>query len=339
MSLAIATPAPVAGLAPLVADLFLVRLLPAMKRTPSAKTLEKDLAKFFRHAPSAEQWRELADSLRAEGFLEAKSLRLTEAGRARALRFLGAKELPHRANWKTLKARHLVPKALGLAPSTAETDKRVRREDGLAALLLRRRFRLPVSAGSNLTQVFEALACRQLGFPDVISLKDLKDLALSQLLGESEALDSKQLAKQLPRILLGASRGGLDALRETVLCGWADSSRETAPEAPVPAPAEFDIQTFAASVKAAARDCPAGWFGDNKVFISHVWRRLGDEPGFPRLDLPEFKDKLVEANANSMLRLSRADLVQIMDPTDVAESETHYRNAVFHFILVDKDQP
>jgi hypothetical protein len=40
-----------------------------------------------------------------------------------------------------------------------------------------------------------------------------------------------------------------------------------------------------------------------------------------------------------MLTLSRADLVQIMDPTDVAESETHYRNAVFHFILVDKDQP
>src|SRR5260370_40066306 len=97
MSLAITTPAPVAGLAPLVADLFLVRLLPSMKRTPSPKTLEKDLAKFFRHPPAAEQWRELAASLRAEGFVEAKSLQLTEAGRARALRFLGGQARPHRA--------------------------------------------------------------------------------------------------------------------------------------------------------------------------------------------------------------------------------------------------
>ena len=75
------------------------------------------------------------------------------------------------------------------------------------------------------------------------------------------------------------------------------------------------------------------------MFISHVWKRLRDEPGFPRLDLPAFKNKLVEANARRLLTLSRADLVQLMDPGDVAESETHYLNAVFHLILVDRKQP
>jgi hypothetical protein len=43
----------------------------------------------------------------------------------------------------------------------------------------------------------------------------------------------------------------------------------------------------------------------------------------------------VEANAHRLLTLSRADLVQLMDPGDVAESETPYLNAVFHLILVD----
>jgi hypothetical protein len=33
--------------------------------------------------------------------------------------------------------------------------------------------------------------------------------------------------------------------------------------------------------------------------------------------------------------LSRADLVQVMNPTDVDESATTSQNATFHFILVE----
>ena len=106
-----------------------------------------------------------------------------------------------------------------------------------------------------------------------------------------------------------------------------------------PVGAEFDLPAFAQTVKAAVRDCPTGRFGDNKVFISHVWRRLRDEPGFPAMDLPAFKQRLTEANNARLLTLSRADLVQVMDPTDVRESETRDLNAAFHFVLLEKEQP
>jgi hypothetical protein len=336
----VAPPAQAADVVPSPADLLLVRLLPATKRPPSAGQVRTGLARFFRRPLTAEQWQEVIGRLRADGLLEPKGLRLTEAGRSRALAFLGVNELPSRAQWKNIQARYLVPKALGLAPDAEDTRKQLRKKDGLASLLLKRQFRLPAGTGSSLGSVLEALACKELGFAHATSLKDLKAAVLSRLLGSEERLSDEQLAKQLPRVLLGASRGGVDGLRDKVLRGWADGPEDAGPAVSEPRAADFDLPAFANTIKAAARDCPReGWFGDNKVFINHVWRRLWDDPGFPRLDLPGFKQRLIEANADNLLTLSRADLVQVMNPTDVSESETHHLNAVFHFVLVEREQP
>ena len=57
------------------------------------------------------------------------------------------------------------------------------------------------------------------------------------------------------------------------------------------------------------------------------------------MDLPTFKQRLTEANNAGLLTLSRADLVEVMDHTDVQESETRYLNAEFHFVLLEKEQP
>ena len=62
-----------------------------------------------------------------------------------------------------------------------------------------------------------------------------------------------------------------------------------------------------------------------------------DEPRFAPLGLGRVQGELVEANRADLLTLSRADLVQVMDPADVRESETTYLNAVFHFVLVEKE--
>ena len=59
----------------------------------------------------------------------------------------------------------------------------------------------------------------------------------------------------------------------------------------------------------------------------------------PPLDLPAFKQRLVEANQAGLLTLSRADLVQVMDPADVRDSEIQYLNATFHFLLVERNRP
>jgi hypothetical protein len=244
-----------------------------------------------------------------------------------------------------------VPKALGLAPTAPETVKRIAKGEGLAAFLLKRRFELGVGPSPSFGEVLEALACRELGFPEAASLGEVKRLVLARLIGADEGLSDDALKKALPRVLLGAKAGGIGGLRAALLHGWADGTESR--QAPAPATAErprdavveespcaeFDLPAFARTVQAAARHCPTGRFGDNKVFISHVWRQLREEPGFPAMDLPTFKERLTEANNARLLTLSRADLVQVMDPVDVQESQTQYLNGEFHFVLVEKELP
>jgi hypothetical protein len=91
-------------------------------------------------------------------------------------------------------------------------------------------------------------------------------------------------------------------------------------------------------VQTAARACPTGRFGDNKVFIYRVWEQLQGETHLPVRSLDEFKQRLVEANHAGLLHLSRADLVQAMDPADVRQSETPYLDARFHFIRTEGDR-
>ena len=95
-----------------------------------------------------------------------------------------------------------------------------------------------------------------------------------------------------------------------------------------------DLARFAERVKAAARACQTGRYGDNKVFIAHVWRTLQSDPDFAWMDLDAFKERLAMANNARLLDLSRADLVQAMDPDAVRLSEVHYLNATFHFVRI-----
>ncbi len=101
-----------------------------------------------------------------------------------------------------------------------------------------------------------------------------------------------------------------------------------------PTPEPLDLATFARRVLEAARNSPTGRFGDNKVFISHVWRNLQDDPAFAEMALPTFKQRLAEANNARLLDLSRADLVEAMDPEDVRLSEVPYLGATFHFVRI-----
>jgi hypothetical protein len=335
----------------LAGELLLVRLLLPARRAPAPARVRADVARFFGNAPSDERWQDTIDGLVHAGLLATKPWRLTEAGRSRALDFLGIRELPPRCNWGTIQAKFLVPKALGLAPTATETVKRIAKGESLAALLLKRRFGLGLGPSPSFGEVLEALACRELGFPEASSLGEVKRLVLARLIGSDEGLSDDALRKALPRVLLGASTGGIRGLRGALLHGWADATAagqapapptaKRPPDAVVeePSSAEFDLPMFARTVKTAARHCPTGRFGDNKVFISHVWRQLREEPGFPAMDLATFKERLTEANNARLLTLSRADLVQVMNPADVQESQTRYLNGEFHFVLVEKEQP
>ena len=95
---------------------------------------------------------------------------------------------------------------------------------------------------------------------------------------------------------------------------------------------------WAASVQRIAAAVPnEGRYDDDRVFISAAWRAARDANASISLD--QFKQRLVDANPEGLLRLHRADLVGAMDPTLVAESATTFMNATFHFIVAKEARP
>lgn len=109
---------------------------------------------------------------------------------------------------------------------------------------------------------------------------------------------------------------------------------------------EESLEDFAARVRRAAVRVPrmmtkpaarGGWVGERRVFLAYVWRQLSADrhTGEPEYSLDAFKAKALEANRARLLTLARADLVDLMNLEDVAESEVRYLGATFHFLVME----
>lgn len=318
------------------ADLLLVRMtLP----NPTPKKVRDDIGKLLEEGLSAAAFDKLRSELLNGGYLgkgKRNTFALTEAGRIRALRFLGVDELPPRTNWSAVIARYLFPRAANLSANAA-----AKLDDGnkLAAFVLKRKYGLGPGIGSTVNQVVEAVASKQLGFPAETTLNGLLCAVLSKLMG-SERLTREKIVKQLPLFDTGLTAATADAVRRKVVQDWLGAGPKPT-DPPEPMPAEpFDLPAFAATVRAlAASSPPHDRFHDNKVFIVALWRASQREPSLQHFSLPEFKQRLIEANSRNLLHLSRADLVQAMDPQLVADSETVHLNATFHFVLLEGERP
>ena len=323
------------------ADLVLARMSLPSKSPVGPGALRKDIGKLLDSDMSTAELNELRTALASEGFLtkgDRNMFALTDAGRERALRFLGVAELSPEVTWSTVIARCLFPKAAGLpADEAAKLDS----GDKLTAIVLKRKYGLPAEAGATVNQVLEAVACKQLGFAQETTLEGLMCAVLSKLMG-SERLIKKDLAKQFPLFETGMTDTSADAARcAFVRDGFrtgVTTERQSAPPAPPriePEHEPIDLPTFAATVRALAADSPPqDRFHDNKVFIAALWRASQREPSVPRMPLEEFKRRLVDASSQNLLRLSRADFVQGMDPELLADSETADQGATLHFVVL-----
>lgn len=84
-----------------------------------------------------------------------------------------------------------------------------------------------------------------------------------------------------------------------------------------------------------ARALPkSAYFGDNKVFISYVWKAFHSLPDWREISHNDFKNKLIELHRERLLTLGTADLRGAMNEKDVDESEIKYRQSLFHFVRV-----
>ncbi len=318
------------------ADLLLVRMaLP--NATP--KKVRQDLATLVNAQMLAAEFDELRNGLASSGFLnkgKRNSYALTDEGRVRALDLLGVTELPPRTKWSTVVARYLFPKAAGLS---AEAAAKLASADKLAAFILKRKYGLAAGSGSTVKQVIEAVACKELGFTDETTLEGVMCRVLSSLMG-AERLTKQKIARQLPLFQTGLTAASADSARRKIVRDWLAGASPVPPSSAPRSVQPFDLPGFAASVRVMASGSPPeDRFHDNKVFIADLWRASQRQRNFPRLSLPEFKQRLVEANTQSLLHLSRADLVQAMDPQQVADSETEYLHATFHFVLIEGVPP
>jgi hypothetical protein len=312
------------------------------KKPVAPSVLRRDVGRLLDADISTAEFDELRTELASAGFLtrgKRNTFAVTDLGRQRALRFLGVAELPSRTNWRAVITEYLFPRAAKLS---ADAAARLDSGDKLAAFVLKRKYGLAEGAGSTVSQVLEAIVCQRLGFPDETTLSGLLCAVLSKLVG-SDRLPRETLLKQLPLFETGLTMAGADAARGKVVRDWLAGEHAPPPPLsppPLPPVEPFDLPAFAATVRAlAATSAPQDRFHDNKVFIVALWRASQREPNFPRVSLAEFKQRLVEANSRNLLHLSRADLVQAMDPQSVAESETVYLNATFHFVLLEGDRP
>ena len=328
--------------------LILARLALAGKKPLTPGALRKSLAGLVEHALTQQEWRVLLDErlahLKATGDLEPKGpLRTTADGEEHAKHGLSVTRLPP---WRQLMDRHLPATGLGVDPSSTAVKARLRDADGLRGMILRERLDLPAKVAPTLKQAVDALIWRELGVESdrELTLGALRTHMLQQHLG-----GTRLKAEKLPRLIaaqaVGSSSMEPHALRRQLARDWLAGpgkkpvSATTAPAAASrPAPdnianvTEISLPAFAQLIQRAADATTAGRYGDLKVFVSAVWRRLQDDPILAGMELGEFKARLVEANSAGLLALHRADLVSAMDPQEVAESEINYLNATFHFV-------
>ena len=283
------------------------------------------IAKFESH------WRRLveAELLRPKpGRKSAKSFELTDEGRRQALAFLQLDELPARFNWASVQSACLLPLAMNVRPGSREAEQ-LKKAAPLKLAIVARSKDLTLPAGAKSKQALAALAWKLIGVEsgaDFTAENVIQQLVFRQ--SPARKLSADQVATALAAAAVKARTKALPDLRLSAIRHWLLHSNGC--EAAL---AESNLAKFAAQVIASARQIPADRrFGENKAFISHVWRQLGGEAADDGLALDEFKTRLIAANREGLVRLSRADLVEAMDPADVAESATVYENALFHFI-------
>jgi hypothetical protein len=343
-----------------IGALVLTRLLPVSEKGETVAKIQKDLEPLLLHrwpgAVLGEQVERALGELEADGlvmFLRGKTKKSprrvvpTSDGQRQALTFLGIDELRPKTTWSTLRRIHLPAQVLGLSASTDASIKAIASDPGFKAILLKQQFHLPAALLPRLDDVLDALAWKLIGFDgsaQKFALQAVKTALFNRELGNGRATDFKKAANQLLASRLGARRDDCKELRDTILRGWIDQQLQAgSASASVPVglttPAavpqiELDLRTFAERVKAAAGTCTTGRYGSNKVFVVHVWMALQSDPLLQYMSLGEFKDRLAQANNARLLDLSRADLVQAMDPEDVRQSEVQYLSATFHFVRI-----
>ncbi len=198
------------------AQLLLIRLLAVGgNKAPAFGVVAKGLDPALPAPLTAEAFKTLQLELKQAGLLDGQTLLPTDAGRTEALALLGIRELPEGTTWKALESRYLFALAAGLSPEQAEAAAA-----DPAPFLVKRHFGLESVASSKFPDILDALACKELGHPEIQDLQKLRATVLSRALKFDEVLENSEIEVQLPRVILNVPSTRPDDLRRAMIQRW-----------------------------------------------------------------------------------------------------------------------
>lgn len=298
----------------------------------------------------------------------------TSKGEKSALEFLGTNKLPTK-NWQDLKTIFLTAKALGIKTRVVKTLKPLKTADNLRAAIVKKYYDLPFrSEIPAAAQVRNALALQtirdtfdapvsdtmttQSRVPEKLALF----LASRNLRRPREIQTSHQLLTLLAAEAIGSVRSDSHTLRRELLrklvmrtdenidTHIANDNKKVTSMTTVMSQTKLDLEAavapnqqleslnlerFSSITLNVAKAHAVGWAGNERAYISHVWKSL--ETHTPELGLNEtqFKAMLIDAHRAGLLTLAIADLRDKENIADIQESATRYKNTEWHFIRVN----
>jgi hypothetical protein len=273
------------------------------------------------------------------GDVSARPLSLTDQGR----RALDAAVGPGWAerSWRQLKGETL-PR---LATGRASERRGGARADVLGASAMALALDHDPST-AQLTALIDKLAWRALGVDTdaKFELQRVRRHLLRDLVPSEARVDQPTWRRMVAMRVAGLKRCDAQHFAEHVVARWAfpqpvaaaaasEAPSETAPstsDAEPPSPS-----ALAAAVKEAALAPDVTRFHDDRAFIASVWAHMQGKPPVGDMPLESFKEALFQCHRAGLLRITRAELVGVMDPADVAASELERYGATFHFVAID----
>lgn len=292
--------------------------------------------------------------------LPAKRPSLTEKGHDAVKAALGARSLPVIKTWG--QAQQLV--GLSLLGRSDAVGKELSVQP-LAAIILAVKRDVPASV-ATLPAVVDYLAWRALGVESTagFTTESVQRYLLRDIVPADVRVDQNMWRRMLAMRALEADGYDASALTRALLFVGSKAKRSSTPRQrpkekrgslpPVRrgsgspgqvarvendnsprAKAQPTLTDFAAAVREAARGPAVVRFHDDRAFIASVWEQMRGRRPIGDMPLAEFKQRLVAAHQKRLLRITRADLVGAMDPSDVERSEARYQDATFHFVALD----
>jgi hypothetical protein len=321
-----------------VQRLLLARLSVQSKRAPSQKQLIAEVAKALSPpqptaAVTQAVERELSRSVRA-GLIDGAPPALTKKAHALIASWFGSKRA---RSWKHAQQR------VALSFIGRDAPDRVLHQDELAAIILGAQRDVPVTI-RKLPEVVDYLCWRALGVESraAFDARAVQRYLLRDLVPADVRSDQRAWRRMLAMRASGATGHDPSALTRAL---WSRSARKPGKRsrtisarandnAPLRA-LEPTLADFAAAVRAAARSPNVTRFHDDRAFIGSIWEQMHERNLLRDMTLDEFKQRLIQAHRDGLLRITRADLVSAMDPEEVERSEARYQDATFHFVALE----